>query len=57
MHDVGLHNLYSSPNIIRMVKSRGMMLVGHVARMKQKRNTNRFLVEKPEGKTTRKAWT
>jgi hypothetical protein len=34
----GLHNLYSSPSIIRMIKSRRMTWAGHVARMGTKRN-------------------
>jgi hypothetical protein len=33
LHNEELHNLYSSPNIIRMIKSRRMRWVGHVARM------------------------
>jgi hypothetical protein len=33
LHNEELHNLYSSPNIIRMIKSRRMRSVGHVARM------------------------
>jgi hypothetical protein len=45
-----LHNLYSSPNIIRMIKSRRMRWAGHVARMGAKRTTYRLLVGKPEGK-------
>jgi hypothetical protein len=45
-----LHNLYSSPNIIRMIKSRRMRWAGHVTRMGRKRNAYRLLVEKPEGK-------
>jgi transcription termination factor 2 len=45
-----LHNLYSSPNIIRMIKSRRMRWAGHVARMGETRNTYRILVGKPEGK-------
>jgi hypothetical protein len=45
-----LHNLYSSPNIIRMSKSRRMRWVGHVARMGEKRNEYRILLGKPEGK-------
>jgi hypothetical protein len=33
LHDEELHDLYSSPNVIRMIKSRRMRWVGHVARM------------------------
>jgi hypothetical protein len=33
LHNTELHNLYSSPNIIRIIKSRRMRLAGHVARM------------------------
>jgi hypothetical protein len=42
-------NLYSSPSIIRIIKSRRMRLVGHVARMGEKRNAYRLLVGKLEG--------
>jgi hypothetical protein len=42
--------LYSSPNIIRMIKSRRMRWAGHVARMGETRNAYRILVGKPEGK-------
>jgi hypothetical protein len=45
-----LHNLYSSPSIIRIKKSRRMRWAGHVARMGEKRNVYRLLVGKPEGK-------
>jgi hypothetical protein len=45
-----LHNLYSSPSIIRMIKSRRMRWAGHVARMGEKRNAYRILVGNP-GKT------
>jgi hypothetical protein len=45
-----LHNLYSSPDIIRQVKSRRMRWVGHVARMGEERKFYKFLVGKPEGK-------
>jgi hypothetical protein len=46
-----LHNLYSSPSIIRLINSRQMRRAGHVARMGEKRNACRILVGKPEGKT------
>jgi hypothetical protein len=45
-----LHNLYSSPDIIRQIKSRRMRWAGHVTRMGEGRNVYRFLVGKPEGK-------
>jgi hypothetical protein len=46
-----LHDLYSSPGIsIRMITSRRMRWVGHVARMREKRNAYMLLVGKPEGK-------
>jgi hypothetical protein len=38
MHNGELHNLYSSPDIIRQVKSRRMRWAGHVARMREGRN-------------------
>jgi hypothetical protein len=43
-------NLYSSPSIIRIIKSRTMRLTGPVARMGEKRNAYMILVGKPEGK-------
>jgi hypothetical protein len=49
LHNGELHNLYSSPNIIRMMKSRKMRWAVHVARMSDKRNTYGILVGKPEG--------
>jgi hypothetical protein len=42
--------LYSSPSIIRMIKSRRMRWAGHIARMCEKRNAYRILVGKPEGR-------
>jgi hypothetical protein len=45
-----LHDLYSSPSSIRMVKARRMRWVGHLARMGEMRNTYRLLVGKPEGR-------
>jgi hypothetical protein len=50
LHNEELHRLYSSPSIIRMIKSRRMRWSGHVARMGEKRNAYRILVGKPEGK-------
>jgi hypothetical protein len=38
LHNEELHNLYSSPSIIRIIKSRRMRWTGHVARMGEKRN-------------------
>jgi hypothetical protein len=48
LHNEELHKLYSSPNIIRMVKSRRMRWAEHVAGMGEKRNAYRILVGKPE---------
>jgi hypothetical protein len=50
LHNEELHNLYSSLRLIRIIKSRRMRWVGHVARMGEKRNVYRLLVGKPEGK-------
>jgi hypothetical protein len=50
MHNEELHNLYSSPDIIRQIKSRRMRCAGHVACMGEGTNVYRVLVEKPEGK-------
>jgi hypothetical protein len=50
LHNEELHNLYSSPNIIRMIKSRRMRWAEHVARMGENRNAYRILVGKPEGR-------
>jgi hypothetical protein len=45
-----LHIMYSSPDIIRQIKSRRMRWAGHVARMGKERNVYRILMGKPEGK-------
>jgi hypothetical protein len=45
-----LNDLYSSPNIIRLIKSRRMRWAGHVARMGEKRVAYRILVGRPEGR-------
>jgi hypothetical protein len=50
LHNEELHNLYSSPSIIRIIKLKKMRLAGHVARMGEKRNVYRLLVGKPERK-------
>jgi hypothetical protein len=50
LHSGELHILYSSPDIIRQIKSRRMRWAGHVARMGAGRNVYRVLVGKPEGK-------
>jgi hypothetical protein len=50
LHNEELRDLYSSPSIIRIIKSRGMRWAGHVARMGKKRNAYRLLVGNPEGK-------
>ena len=44
LHNVELHALYSSPNIIRKLKSRRLRWAGHVTRMEQSRNAYRVLV-------------
>jgi hypothetical protein len=50
LHTGELHNLYSSPDIIRQIKSRRMRWGGHVACMGEGRNVYRVVVGKPEGK-------
>ena len=50
MHNEELNDLYSSPNIMRVIKSRRMRWAGHVARMGEERGVYRILVGKPEGK-------
>jgi hypothetical protein len=51
VHNEELHNLYTSPDIIKMTKSMRMRWVGHVACMGERLNAYRVLVGKPEGKT------
>jgi hypothetical protein len=53
VHNEELHNLYSLPNIIRMIMSRNIRQAGHVARIGKKRNAYKSLMEILEGKTTR----
>jgi hypothetical protein len=47
LHNEELHDLYSSPSTIRIIKSRRMRWAGHVAQMGKKRNAYRLLVGKP----------
>jgi hypothetical protein len=61
LYNEELHNLYSSPSIIRIIKSRRMRWAGHVTRMEEMRNVYKLLVGKPEGKRSlgrpRRRWT
>jgi hypothetical protein len=50
LHNDELHSLYSSPNIIWVIKSRRMRWAGHVAHMGEGRCVYRVLVGRPEGK-------
>jgi hypothetical protein len=50
IHNEELNDLYSSPNIIRVIKSRRMRWAGHVAHMVDRRGAYRVLVGKPEEK-------
>jgi hypothetical protein len=50
LHNEELHDVYSSPSIIRIIKARRMRWAGHVARMGKKRNTFKLLVGKSKGR-------
>ena len=50
LHNEELNESYTSPNIVRVIKSRRMKWVVHVARMREERGVYRVLVGKPEGK-------
>jgi hypothetical protein len=50
LYNEELNDLYSSPNIVRVIKSRRMRWAGYVARMGEERGVYRVLVGKPEGK-------
>ena len=50
LHNEELNDLYCSPNIVRVVKSRRMRWARHVARMEEWRGVHKVLVGKPEGK-------
>jgi hypothetical protein len=51
LHNDELHSLYSSPNIVRVIKSRSMKWAGHVARMGEGRGVYRVLIGRSESKT------
>jgi len=50
LHNEELNDLYASPNIVRVIKSRRMRWAGNVARMGEERGVYRVLVGKPDGK-------
>ena len=50
LHKEELNDLYPSPNIVRVIKSRRMRCAGHVARMGEERGMYRVLLGKPEGR-------
>ena len=50
MHNEELNDLYSSPNIVRVIKARRIKWAWHVARIGEERGVYRVLVGKPEGK-------
>jgi hypothetical protein len=50
LHNEELNDLYSLPNIVRVVKSRRIRWAGHVVRMGEERGVYRVLVGKPDGK-------
>jgi hypothetical protein len=50
LHSDELHNLYSSPNIVRVIRARRLRWKGHVAHMKEGRGVYRVLVGRPDSK-------
>jgi hypothetical protein len=56
LHNEELRDLFSSPSIIRIIKSRRMKWAGHVARMEAKKNACRLLVGKSEGRRPLGGW-
>jgi hypothetical protein len=50
LHNDELHSLYSSPNIVRVIKSRRLRWTGHLARVGEGRGVYRVLVGRPESK-------
>jgi hypothetical protein len=49
LHNDEIRNLYSSPNIVRVIKSRRMRWAGHVARMGEGRGVYRVFIGRPDG--------
>ena len=56
LHNEEINDLYSSPNIVRVIKSRRLRWAGHVERMCEERGVYRVLVGKPEGRRPRRRW-
>ena len=56
LHNEELNDLYSSPNIVRVIKSRRMRWAGHVARTGEERGVYKVLVGKSEGRRPRRRW-
>jgi len=52
LHNEKLNDLYCSPNIVWVIKSRRMRWAGHVARMGERKSGYRVLAGKPEGRRT-----
>jgi len=52
LHNEELNDLYSSPNIVRVIKSRRIRWAGHVARIGEERVVYRVFLGKPEAKET-----
>jgi hypothetical protein len=50
LHNEELHNLYTSPNVVRVINSRRVRWAGHVAGMEEMRNAYNILLGKYEGK-------
>jgi hypothetical protein len=56
LHSEELHDLYSSPNIIQVIKSKIRKWAGHVVHTEERRSAYRVLARKPEEKSTLKIW-
>ena len=56
LHNQELHNLYRSPNIVRVIKSRKLRWAGHVARMEEGRSAFKNLTGKPTVKRLSRRW-